>query len=87
MRRFAPLAAAVILAMGGTVLADEGMWAFNNLPKKHLKERHGFDPPSGWVEHLRGSAVRFNNGGSGSFVSDSHGRDHEVTAELALDKD
>ena len=26
-------------------------------------------PPPGWVEHLRSAAVRFNSGGSGSFVS------------------
>jgi hypothetical protein len=59
------------LALGGTsnVYADEGMWVFNNLPIKHLQETHGFTPPPGWVEHLRSSAVRFNSGGSGSFVS------------------
>src|SRR4051794_1723535 len=45
------------------------MWVFNNLPLKHLKQAHGFEPPVGWVEHLRSSAVRFNSGGSGSFVS------------------
>ena len=54
---------------GRTVHADEGMWVFNNLPLKHLKETYGFEPPPGWVEHLRSSAVRFNSGGSGSFVS------------------
>ncbi|WP_237170840.1 S46 family peptidase [Paludisphaera borealis] len=48
---------------------DEGMWVFNNLPLETLKARHGFTPPAGWAEHLRSSAVRFNNGGSGSFVS------------------
>ena len=26
------------------MLADEGMWAFNNLPLKTLKERYGFEP-------------------------------------------
>jgi hypothetical protein len=58
------------LFVGSAVLhADEGMWVFNNLPLKALKERHGFVPPEGWTEHLRGAAVRFNNGGSGSFVS------------------
>jgi hypothetical protein len=58
------------LFLGSAVLhADEGMWVFNNLPLKALKERHGFAPPEGWTEHLRGAAVRFNNGGSGSFVS------------------
>ncbi len=51
------------------VHADEGMWVFNNLPLAQLKARHGFEPPAGWAEHLRSAAVRFNNGGSGSFVS------------------
>jgi hypothetical protein len=57
------------LALGGTVHADEGMWVFNNLPLKQLKERYGFEPSAEWIEHLRSSAVRFNSGGSGSFVS------------------
>ncbi len=54
---------------GGWARADEGMWVFNNLPLDTLQSRHGFQPPPGWVEHLQASAVRFNNGGSGSFVS------------------
>src|SRR5262249_44564047 len=29
----------------------------------------GFTPTPAWIDHLRGSAVRFNSGGSGSFVS------------------
>src|SRR4051812_29104205 len=60
-----------VLTWGGTetVHADEGMWVFNNLPLKTLKEKYGFEPPAGWIEHLRSSAVRFNSGGSGSFVS------------------
>lgn len=49
--------------------ADEGLWLFNNPPKKHLKEKHNFDAPPEWYEHLQKSAVRFNSGGSGSFVS------------------
>ena len=57
------------IAMSASAYADEGMWVFNNLPLAHLKARHGFEPPGGWAEHLRSAAVRFNNGGSGSFVS------------------
>ncbi|HZW34829.1 MAG TPA: S46 family peptidase [Isosphaeraceae bacterium] len=57
------------LAMSVSVHADEGMWLFNKLPLAQLKARYGFQPPPGWAEHLRSSAVRFNNGGSGSFVS------------------
>jgi hypothetical protein len=49
--------------------ADEGMWVFNNLPLKAIKAKYGFDLPPSAAEHLRSAAVRFNNGGSGSFVS------------------
>src|SRR5262249_35054958 len=34
-----------------------------------------------------GRPVKWTADRSGSFVSDSHGRDHELTAELALDAD
>ena len=49
--------------------ADEGMWLFNNPPKKILKEKYGFEPTPEWLEHVQKSSVRFNSGGSGSFVS------------------
>jgi hypothetical protein len=49
--------------------ADEGMWLFNNPPRKHLKDRYQFDATDKWLEHVQKSSVRFNSGGSGSFVS------------------
>jgi hypothetical protein len=67
-RQFA-LAAALILGAIGVLPADEGMWVFDNLPLKQLKATYGFEPTPEWIAQLRGSAVRFNNGGSGSFVS------------------
>ena len=48
---------------------DEGMWLFNNPPRQRLKQRYGFEPPTEWLAHLQHSAVRFNDGGSGSFIS------------------
>jgi hypothetical protein len=57
------------LLAGSRVSADEGMWLFNHLPKERLQERYDFDPTEEWAEHLRSSSVRFNSGGSGSFVS------------------
>lgn len=51
--------------------ADEGMWTFQNPPLKLLKERYGFTPTRGWLDHVRLSSVRINDGGSGSFVSPS----------------
>src|SRR5712675_3655749 len=52
-----------------SALADEGMWLFNNPPLKQLKEKYSFEPTKEWLEHLQKSSVRFNSGGSGSFVS------------------
>jgi hypothetical protein len=63
-------AALLVLAMIPTEsFGDEGMWLFNNPPRALLKERYGFEPTDAWLEHLQKSSVRFNSGGSGSFVS------------------
>jgi Peptidase S46 len=51
------------------VAADEGMWTFDNPPAKLLQEKYGFTPTKEWLDHLRLASVRFNDGGSGSFVS------------------
>ncbi|HEV2493732.1 MAG TPA: S46 family peptidase [Terriglobia bacterium] len=72
-----PLASAVALAAIWTALfvapltprADEGMWTFDNPPRKLLQERYSFTPTQEWLDHVRLASVRFNDGGSGSFVS------------------
>lgn len=56
-------------ALSSFVSADEGMWLFNNPPRKLLREKYKFEPPADWYEHLQKASVRFNSGGSGSFVS------------------
>jgi hypothetical protein len=71
-RKAVSLAIAAIasgLLIAGAAQADEGMWLFNKLPKKQLKERYNFDVREDWVNHLMRSCVRFPHG-SGSFVSD-----------------
>ena len=45
------------------------MWLFNNLPTEYLKKKYGFEPDEKWADHLMKSCVRFNVGGSASFVS------------------
>ncbi|HLG16433.1 MAG TPA: S46 family peptidase [Blastocatellia bacterium] len=49
--------------------ADEGMWTFDNPPRKQWKERYNFDPSDAWLDHVRLATCRLNDGGTGSFVS------------------
>jgi hypothetical protein len=53
----------------GLLAADEGMWTFDNPPLKQLQERYGFMLTREWLDHVRLASIRFNDGGSGSFVS------------------
>lgn len=62
-------AALILLGSGQAGLADEGMWLFNNPPARLLKDKYNFDVTPAWMDHLQKSSVRFNDGGSGSFVS------------------
>ena len=48
---------------------DEGMWPFNNIPRAEIKKKYGFDVTDEWLKKVQLASVRFNNGGSGSFVS------------------
>lgn len=49
--------------------ADEGMWTFNNVPRAEIKKKYGFEVTDEWLKKVQLASVRFNNGGSGSFVS------------------
>src|SRR2546421_1447564 len=59
----------LVVALSDRAFGDEGMWLFNNPPLKQFKEKCQFEPTPQWLEHLQKSSVRFNSGGSGSFVS------------------
>jgi hypothetical protein len=67
--------AAVCAAFAGVCMSDsplhgdEGMWLYSNAPKEYIKKKYGFEPTDAWLDHIRLSSVRFNSGGSGSFVS------------------
>lgn len=69
INRFARCAALLIAAVAAPAMADEGMWLFNNPPRDYLRKHHDFDPSDEWLAHLERASVRFNSGGSGSFVS------------------
>jgi hypothetical protein len=63
------LPAALLLAAAPVIHAEEGMWTFDNPPLKQLAAKYNFHPTQAWLDHLRLSSVRLNDGGSGSFVS------------------
>ncbi len=68
-RKLRPLAVACAIAFAVSAAADEGMWLFSAPPLRQLKEKYQFEPTQQWLEHLQKASVRFNSGGSGSFVS------------------
>jgi Peptidase S46 len=61
--------ALLVLTLALPLVADEGMWLFNRTPNAIFKQRYGFEPTQAWLDHLQKSSIRFNSGGSGSFVS------------------
>jgi hypothetical protein len=63
------LPAALLSAAVPAMRAEEGMWTFDNPPFGQLKAKYNFTPTQAWLDHLRLSCVRLNDGGSGSFVS------------------
>lgn len=65
----AVVAATMILGMS-SVYSDEGMWLYDDPPVEVLQAKYGFTPTPQWLEHLQKSSVRFNNGGSASFISE-----------------
>jgi hypothetical protein len=59
---------ALAVAAVSPLIADEGLWPYNQFPQDALKTKNGFETPPGFLDHLRSSSVRIG-GGSGAFVS------------------
>jgi hypothetical protein len=71
MSRKTFLAASLAMLCGtGVLRSDEGMWLYNDPPRERVRAKYGFELTDAWLEHLQKSSVRFNSGGSGSFVSE-----------------
>ncbi len=59
----------ILIAGVGSAPADEGMWLVNQFPREVVKKNYGVVVTDSFLHRLQLAAVRFNNGGSGSFVS------------------
>jgi len=59
----------VMVFVSQSAYGDEGMWLFNKVPADVLAKKYSFKVTDDWLDHLQKSSVRFNSGGSGSFVS------------------
>jgi hypothetical protein len=68
-RKIVLLPAILFCSAAPAIHAEEGMWTFDNPPLKQLAAKYNFHPSQAWLDHLRLSSVRLNDGGSGSFVS------------------
>jgi hypothetical protein len=68
-RKLSAIIITSLIGFATAAIADEGMWLFSSPPLKQLKEKYDFEPTPQWLEHLQKASVRFNSGGSGSFVS------------------
>jgi hypothetical protein len=69
MKRILAILFVFTFVFSSLAAADEGMWLYNEPPKGKIKAKYGFELTQPWLDHVRLSSVRFNNGGSGSFVS------------------
>ena len=63
------LMAGLVLALGGGVLADEGMWTFDNIPRDAIARKYKVTLTDQWVRQVQQSIVRLESGCTGSFVS------------------
>ncbi|HEY1203592.1 MAG: S46 family peptidase [Bryobacteraceae bacterium] len=68
-RQIVALAAVLATAPFFVARADEGLWLFNNFPKDMVGSKYHFQVTDAFLHHLQLASVRFDNGGSGSFVS------------------
>ncbi|MFN6963940.1 MAG: S46 family peptidase [Pyrinomonadaceae bacterium] len=51
-----------------SLIADEGMWTFDNPPLRQWKERYNFEPTKEWLDRVRLASPKVNNASAG-FVS------------------
>ena len=62
------IALILILTASFPVMADEGMWTFDNFPSSTVEKTYGVPISQAWLDHVRLSTIRLSNC-TASFVS------------------
>ncbi len=60
----------ICLFVSCIAVADEGMYTFDNPPIEIISKKYGVNLTQNWFDFSMQASLRFNNGGSGSFVSE-----------------
>jgi len=57
------------LCLSAAVVADEGMWTYDNFPTAKMRAKYGWAPDAAWLEHAQLASIRLTLGCSASLVS------------------
>jgi len=57
-----------VCALALPLVADEGLWLFNQFPKDAVAKKYGFDVTDAFLAHIQLASMRLSSG-SGSFVT------------------
>jgi len=71
-KRWLKVSACALLALAASrssLLADEGMWTFDNFPSSQVNAKYGTRIDQAWLDRIRGAAVRLSSGCSASLVT------------------
>ncbi len=60
---------AACLSLALSLLAEEGMWPLNMLPKEHIKKTYHLSLSDDWCHVVQTSCLRLSHGGSASLLS------------------
>ena len=63
------LALTIAGSFAAAIVADEGMWTFDNFPRKAVAEKYGVQITDAWLERVQKAIVRLETGCTGSFAS------------------
>ena len=69
MLKAAALAIVLAGSLAAPVLADEGLWTFDNFPAEKVKAKYGFQPDKAFLDRLRLGSGRYADYCSGGIVS------------------